>query len=365
MRSSQNKRFFLGVLQGLTYSLVAAFAFIFALAAKEGVRLSLGDVSGTVIVAVLVTLSMTGMYQLVFPRTRKFNLLLAVTSTFAAMTVTIFCSLALGMFLNDLLLYGRNFYGYFIQAMNSRDLRYTFYYAPVMLLVFLFFNGIAQKLGPGVLLAWVTGRYHQPQRVERIFMFLDLRDSTTLAEQMGDLKFSAFIRDFFSDITNPLLDHFGQVSHFIGDEVVLFWKPKNGFADANCIRCFFAIMDEVDRKADKYLQTYGVVPRFKAGAHCGTVVATDVGDIKSEIVFHGDVLNVAARLQGLCNSEGVDFIISGELRSQVGEADGILVEPLGERTLKGRAQPIEIFSCRTTEGPKVKDLEISRSAPIN
>lgn len=62
---------------------------------------------------------------------------------------------------------------------------------------------------------------------------------------------------------------------------------------------------------------YGLVPEFKAGAHSGEVIAAEIGDLKKGIVFSGDVLNTAARIQGECNRLGRRLLVSRELMEQL------------------------------------------------
>jgi hypothetical protein len=56
-----------------------------------------------------------------------------------------------------------------------------------LMLVFLG-RGVSRKLGPGVFLNWLFGYYQRPRTETRVFMFLDMRDSTKLAESLGDLS---------------------------------------------------------------------------------------------------------------------------------------------------------------------------------
>jgi len=171
-------------------------------------------------------------------------------------------------------------------------------------------------------------------------MFLDLRYSTAIAERLGNLKFSALVRDFFSDLTYPVIESKGQVSHYIGDEAVLTWKMANGLQRANCLR--WLLYDaRKDREAERSLRAkYGLVPEFKAGAHAGTVVTTEVGEIKSEIVYHGDVVNTTARIQGLCDTLGASLLISADLAERLGQVSGFQLEPRGAHVLKGKEQPV-------------------------
>lgn len=206
------------------------------------------------------------------------------------------------------------------------------------------FFQISRKMGPGVLWNWVTGKYHTPREEPLIFMFLDMKDSTTLAEQLGAIKFSALVRDFFHDMTLPLLASQGKVSHYIGDEAVIYWRPDKGLKDAKCLAFFFEFQNLLRSRSAHYQKTYGLVPEFKAGIHLGPVVATEVGDIKSEIVFHGDVLNTAARIQSMCNETGCELLTSGQLKSAIPDTARFNFRSLGGVHLKGKAQEVALYA---------------------
>ncbi|WP_044220009.1 hypothetical protein [Chitinophaga pinensis] len=54
-------------------------------------------------------------------------------------------------------------------------------------------------------------------------MFLDLNSSTTIAETLGDKRYHAFLKDIFTDITNPILDKKGEIYQYVSDEVIVAW----------------------------------------------------------------------------------------------------------------------------------------------
>lgn len=337
------KRALRDTLLGFLYSLVGAFAFMRFFRGKP--QIDRGDVITAALVSILITTGMSLVYVYLLPLTRPLKLLPAVLLRAAGYFTVVMTSLLVGVLLANIIDNGyakgvSNFTG----ILSRYEFRAGVVFAVIVILGYTLLVGISQKLGPGVLFSWLSGRYHQPKEVERIFMFLDLRDSTGLAEKLGPLRFSSLIRDFFADITTPLLDHGARVSHFIGDEVVIYWRMNRGLEDQNVVRCFFAVRDEIERRAPVYSQRYGVVPTFKAGAHCGNVIATDVGQIKSEIVYHGDVLNVAARLQSMCKDEGCDLLISGDLSSRLNLNGEFSARNLGPRELKGRVQPVEVVA---------------------
>ena len=203
---------------------------------------------------------------------------------------------------------------------------------------------ISKKMGPGVLTSWITGKYYTPREEPFVFMFLDMKDSTMLAEQLGAIKFSALVRDFFYDMTAPLMESRGRVSHYIGDEAVIYWKPDDAFKVKGPLAFFKMFEAEIASRASYYRSNYGLVPDFKAGIHMGPVVATEVGEVKSEIVFHGDVLNTTARIQSMCNDLGHKLLSSRQLASKLVLPHGAIMSALGPVRLKGKADEVELVA---------------------
>ncbi|HWJ27411.1 MAG TPA: adenylate/guanylate cyclase domain-containing protein, partial [Flavisolibacter sp.] len=186
-----------------------------------------------------------------------------------------------------------------------------------MTLVINFINQVNKKYGRGVLLPLILGKYRQPREEERIFMFMDLKSSTTLAERLGHLKYSAFIRDSFIDINSVVTSYDADIYQYVSDEIVLSWRMRHGINNATCIRFYFACRDQFQRRSSYYEEHYGILPHFKAGVHGGIVTAVEVGNIKKDIAYHGDVLNTTARIQGLCNEYKQQIIISNFLIEKI------------------------------------------------
>ena len=56
-----------------------------------------------------------------------------------------------------------------------------------------------------------------------------------------------------------------------------------------------------NHRSSYYTANYGVVPDFKAGLHCGPVMVGEIGVVKRDIAFSGEVVGTAARIQNRCN----------------------------------------------------------------
>ena len=187
--------------------------------------------------------------------------------------------------------------------------------------------------------------YSKPfSEVERIFMFLDIRSSTTIAEELGHVQYFELLNDFFRDIAEPISKNKGQIYQYVGDEVVVSWPLEDGLSNANCLQCFFGIVDVMGSLTNKYLQKYGVNPSFKAGMHFGKVSTGTVGTLKKEIIYTGDVLNTASRIEGLCNKHNVDLLLTKALVDTLPLNNDFLPKRIGEISLRGKSTEIMLFT---------------------
>ena len=85
-------------------------------------------------------------------------------------------------------------------------------------------------------------------------------------------------------------------------------------------------------------------PEFKAGLHFGKVVSAQIGDLKREIVYNGDVLNTTARIRDECNKYQRDCLVSGSLMHRLKSIDDFQWERLNVVTLRGKETEVELYS---------------------
>ena len=218
-----------------------------------------------------------------------------------------------------------------------------------VMLALLFFLQIRQIVGPRVLSDFLLGRYYRPVREKRVFLFLDIADSTTLAQSLGDERTHALISQFFLDIGEPIFEFEGETHRYVGDQVVVTWPYGQALKDARCLQCVREIERELKRRSDQYLDQFGLVPKFRAGLHGGPVVAGECGEEKREIVYFGDTVNTAARVEQLCKAEGYSVLVTEEiLRDMILPTDMTAIK-LGARQLRGRANETTIHAIDWTD----------------
>lgn len=218
-------------------------------------------------------------------------------------------------------------------------------YVGIVLYVALFYSEMRSYLGSnGVLYNYAFGKYHRPRLETRIFMFLDMKSSTTIAEKIGHEKYFDLLKIYYADMTDAILETSGEIYQYVGDEIVVTWTKKKGIYANNCVQCFTKISKTIEQKREEYLETFGLVPEFKAGYHIGEVTTGEIGIIKKDIIHTGDVLNTTARIQAECNSYNAKALISGDLLEELQKEDPISFTQIGALTLRGKKKPIELFS---------------------
>ncbi len=217
-------------------------------------------------------------------------------------------------------------------------------YAGVIINVALFYSEMGTYLGNGVLYNYSFGKYHRPKQETRIFMFLDMKSSTTIAEKIGHVKYFDLLNTYYADMTDAILETSGQIYQYVGDEIVVSWSKKEGIYDNNCIQCFSKITEAITKNREKYLESFGIVPEYKAGYHIGEVTTGEIGIIKKDIIHTGDVLNTTARIQGQCNVHNSKALISGDLLTELQKEDPISFTRIGELVLRGKTEAIQLYS---------------------
>ena len=249
----------------------------------------------------------------------------------------------------------------FIGILNLPDTLGAFILLPVIPVAYIFAlitnfgisltRHINLMLGSGNLLKIIKGQFYTPKVDERIFMLLDLRGSTTIAESLGHILYSELIQDCFYDLA-IVHDYKASIYQYVGDEAVLVWPKDQGKVAMNCIKAFFAFKNRIAERSEYYKRTYNIIPEFKAGLNSGEITTAEVGDLKREIAYHGDTINTAARLEGECNRLGADLLVSENLLGQLQLEPWVKPELKGQIELRGKQVKVNIYAIETTTDHK-------------
>jgi adenylate cyclase len=300
----------------------------------------------------------TGGYLLVFKmntRYRKKSFAFGIVNSALVFILAYIGIATAGLFIMDLIYF--SFHNSFSSALLKSADNVLFNIVSPSFLVNIFLWGflisctqfmlqVNDKFGSGVLWKFITGKYYHPRQEERIFMFLDLKSSTTIAEKMNSKKYFRLLKELYSDITEPILNSQGEIYQYIGDEVVVTWPVEKGLTDNNSLQCFFSITQTLQNRKEYYNSEYDLLPAFKAGLHIGEATVGEIGVIKKDIVFSGDVLNTTSRIQGECNNYNVNILLSSDLVERLQLNVEFQQIPLGNILLKGKKENISLYTVK-------------------
>jgi len=202
---------------------------------------------------------------------------------------------------------------------------------------------VNEKYSPGVFVDIMMGRYLQPREENRIIIFIDLRNSTPIAEKLGNNYFQ-FIRDFIFCISAGLMEHEGRVYQYVGDEIVAWWPSSK----ANARKAIDSLIESrkiLNKNTDIFMRNYDIVPEYKAGIHTGLVTVGQVGISKKELVMSGNTINTASRIRSACTDLNQKFLVSKDFIDLL-EMEEWQSESMGEADLKGKNENIELFALK-------------------
>ncbi|HTR86004.1 MAG TPA: adenylate/guanylate cyclase domain-containing protein [Reyranella sp.] len=211
--------------------------------------------------------------------------------------------------------------------------------------LFFEFGGL---LGFGTLRSLVTGRYVQPRREQRTFLLIDMKNSTGLAERLGPVRFHELLNDFFRNIAEAALECRAEIHKYVGDEAILTWTDDQALADGEALECPFIVRDLIASQREQYRRRYDAVPDFRAALHCGEIVAGEIGDLRREIAYVGDTLNVAARLLEAAKEIGHDVLVSDDLLKRTKLPEGVRSIDLPVLSVRNRETPLSIWALSRT-----------------
>ena len=183
-------------------------------------------------------------------------------------------------------------------------------------------------------------------------LFCDLRGFTALAEKLSDRPEALvhLMNRVLTALTRPILDHGGTVDKYIGDCVMALWNAPLSDPDhaENAIRAALGMRQAI---AELNRELALDPPHASApadplavgiGINSGRAIVGNMGSQnRFDYTAIGDTVNVAARLEALCKTYGVDVILSAATAEKLSNP---VTQELDQVTLRGRTDPLMIYT---------------------
>jgi adenylate cyclase len=201
-----------------------------------------------------------------------------------------------------------------------------------------------KKYSPGIFFDVLSGKYRHPRVENRIVMFIDLKDSTPIAEKLGHVGYFKFIRQFIEVVSMALIQYHGRIYQYVGDEIVVSWlyNLKNA---RHCLDVLIETRKLIQQKGEDFRRQFDIVPEFRVGIHIGEVTVGEIGILKKDLAMSGDTMNTTARIRSACSELNQKFIVSKDVIDTLDLKDW-QSESLGIIDLKGKKTGLELFALK-------------------
>ena len=212
---------------------------------------------------------------------------------------------------------------------------------------------IKQQFGTYVSPALVEKLQNNPKLLELggvtkqlTFLFSDIRGFTPISEkyQKNPQGLTTLINRFLDNQTEIILKHGGTIDKYMGDCIMAFWgaplPDENHIQNATkaAIEMRIALGELNERLREEGLDQINT----GAGINTGDCVVGNFGSsTRFDYSVLGDSVNLAARLESSCKEYDADLIIS-----EHSLVDGYDYEFLDEVTVKGKSEPVKIYTIR-------------------
>lgn len=176
-------------------------------------------------------------------------------------------------------------------------------------------------------------------------MFIDLVGYTTLSERLEPQVMARLLNGYFQRASDAITAHRGRVSTFLGDGILAFFGAfePNPWQCNDAVRAALALRAAMAEYSGE-LKSEGL-PAVAAGVgiHRGSGLAGLIGSRdRREYTVVGRTVNLAARVQALTRTHGVDILLTESVREQLDPQ--FVLKAMPAMAVKGIAEPVVTYA---------------------
>ena len=178
-------------------------------------------------------------------------------------------------------------------------------------------------------------------------LFADIRGFTTMAEALTARETVELLNELFTEMYEAVAGSNGVLDKYMGDAIMaVYGAPLASDRDAlNAVTSAIDMLRMLDQINLQRMARDASPVRIGIGISTGEVVAGTIGSPKRmDYTVIGDSVNLAARLQELTKTYGVELLLCENTAAAVG--DRVLTREIDVIRVRGRTQPAKIFEGR-------------------
>ena len=192
--------------------------------------------------------------------------------------------------------------------------------------------------------------------IEMSILFTDIRDFTSLSEQMTPEENFEFINSFLRDAGPVISKHKGFIDKYIGDSIMaLFPQSAN-----DALNAAIEMKKHLIKYNESHIKLNQQPIRIGIGIHTGKLMLGTVGEKnRMDGTVISDAVNLASRIESLCKRYGTSLIISEQTFGRLENSEDYIFRILDQVTVKGKKNSVSLFEVFDGDPPELLDLNKS------
>lgn len=261
----------------------------------------------------------------------------------SALHVAIILAVLLGtQYVFDTAVYGRPVFSTIDVHETAQDALFSAF----VLIAVVFVLEMRSLLGGRVLATAMLGGYAAPAEERRLFMIVDMVGSSEAAAELGGRRYHGFLSETFRLAEGEIEEEGGEVYTYVGDALFATWRLEEPARNARALKAALRVFAALERAAASFKKNFGRQPRIRAVLHGGPVTIGQYGDVRRQVTYLGEVLNVTSRMERFAKSGCVELLISEPLLAQTALPAGLAATPLAGVELAGWKGPVGLAALR-------------------
>ncbi|MDH4191421.1 MAG: response regulator [Betaproteobacteria bacterium] len=197
---------------------------------------------------------------------------------------------------------------------------------------------------------------HSAERTNVVALFADLRGFTRLTEHTEVGAVVEMLNEYFAILTEAAYQQEGTIFNMAGDSMLIGFNVPFAQEDApaRALRVAEEAVSRIVPFSSRWQERHGVPTGVGIGICMGESIVGNVGSkhYMSYTVI-GDPVNTAARLMQMAGMNEV--LVCGRYFGSVSESiSAARVESLGNIALRGKSEPVAVFSIKALERGKAR-----------
>ncbi len=209
-----------------------------------------------------------------------------------------------------------------------------------------------------------TRSAEEGERRQLTVMFVDLVGSTALSASLDPEQWRDILRAYQAVCAEAITRFGGKIQQYAGDGVFAYFGYPVTYDDAarRAVHAGHALLSGVQGLAATTRAEHGIDLQARVGLHTGLVVVGEMGagETRERDAIVGEAPNIAARVQTLARPG--TLALSAATKRLV--ETSVRLRSLGQHTLKGVAQPFELFEALEDTDERASPARIARAAPL-